>query len=338
ESAYTRLYQSSDNSQMQRFIRTIEQNDNVELKLVLLGIFMTKFHAMRASREFNQAEQRAADFMINEVNKIYLPIAAYKQMIEEIMNNRHNLYSIDTNITSGELVMKSVLVHIVGLHASISQNTSPLAAYLQDAQTCQSHYIIACQSDYETVLFNAVAQGGVVRYKCDCGFKYVIGDCGRAWVKAKCPECGNVIGGSKHMLAGGNVQLDQVKSTDFKAQDQTGYIEEEPNDQPNYSIRSMIPVSYRIIHLFVHTLIAASATKASTTLFTQTEKKYSDIIQYCLEHIRCDWNILKKVLDVSDENLALLIHSILSTMAKEQFPQQKAVLKTSEEREDWIER
>ncbi|CAG8518032.1 9622_t:CDS:10, partial [Cetraspora pellucida] len=333
ESAYTRLYQSSDNSQMQRFIRTI-QHDNVELRLVLLGIFMTKFHVMRASREFNQIEQRAADFMIKEVDKIYLPIA-YKQMIEEIMNNNHNLYSIDTNITSGELVMKSVLVHIVGLHASISQNISPLAAYLQGAQTCQSHYIIACQSDYETVLFNAVAQGGVVRYKCDCGFKYVIGDCGRAWVKAKCPECGNDIGGSKHMLAGGNVQLDKEKSTGFKTQDQTGYIEEEPNNQANFSIRSMIPASYRILHLFVHTLIAASATKASTTLFIPTEKKYSDIIQYCMEHIRCDWNILKQVLNVSDENLALLIHSILSTMAKEQFPQQKAVLKTSVEREDW---
>ncbi|CAG8819716.1 24938_t:CDS:1, partial [Dentiscutata erythropus] len=126
-----------------------------------LGIFMIKFHAMRASREFNQAEQRAADFMTKKIEKLYLPLA-YKQMIDEIMNNRHELYSIDANITSDELIMKSVLVHIVGLHASIPQDTSPLAAYLQDAQGCQSHYIIACQSDYETVLFNAIAQGGVV--------------------------------------------------------------------------------------------------------------------------------------------------------------------------------
>ncbi|RIB04310.1 hypothetical protein C2G38_2222712 [Gigaspora rosea] len=334
ESAYNRLYQSSDYQQMQRFLGTIQQNNEVESKLILLGIFMIKFHAIRASREFNQAEQRASDFMIKEIGNLHLPLV-YKQMIEEIMTNENELYSIDINITSDELIMKSVLVHIVGLHASISQDTSPLAAYLQDAQECQSHYIIACQSDYESVLFNAVAQGGVVRYQCDCGFKYVIGDCGRAWVKAKCPECGNVIGGSKHVLAGGNVQLDQAKSTGFKAQDQTGYIEEVPNAQADYSIRSMIPVSYRIIHLIVHTLIAASATRGSTTLLNQTSKNYSDIIQYCMEHIRCDWNVLKKVLDVSDENLALLFHSILSTMVKEQFPQQKAALKTLTEREDW---
>ncbi|CAG8520660.1 9110_t:CDS:2, partial [Scutellospora calospora] len=334
ENAYNRLYQASDNSLMQRFLRTVQQKEDVELKLIVLGIFMIKFHSMRASRELNQAEQRAADFMVKEVSKIYFP-KAFSQMIEDIMKNTHNLYSIDTNITSSELIMKSVLVHIVGLHASISENTSPLSAYLQNAQGCQSHYIIACQSDYETVLFNAVSQGGVVRYKCDCGFKYVIGDCGKAWVKAKCPECGNDIGGSNHVLAGGNVQLDKGKSSGFKAQDQTGYIEEEPNTQENNSIRSMIPASYRIIHLFVHTLIAASATTDSATLFNKTGKNYSDIIQYCMEHIRCDWNILKKIFDVSDENLALLFHSILSTMAKEQFSQQKAVLNTSAEREDW---
>ena len=48
-------------------------------------------------------------------------------------------------------------------------------------------------------------------YKCSCGFIYGIGNCGKAWMESKCPECGLTIGGRSHKIAQreGHVQINE---------------------------------------------------------------------------------------------------------------------------------
>lgn len=50
-------------------------------------------------------------------------------------------------------------------------------------------------------------------------------------------------------------------------------------------------------------------------------------------HIKNDWNVLKRILNLSDENLALLLHSILDSMTKQ--PPKNSTLKISADREEW---
>lgn len=47
-------------------------------------------------------------------------------------------------------------------------------------------------------------------YKCKNGHPYVIGECGGAMQEAKCPDCGETIGGANHALAAGNAHFGQA--------------------------------------------------------------------------------------------------------------------------------
>ena len=50
-------------------------------------------------------------------------------------------------------------------------------------------------------------------YKCPNGHTYVIGECGGAMQRAKCPECKAEIGGMSHALAAGNVHAPEMDSS-----------------------------------------------------------------------------------------------------------------------------
>lgn len=46
-------------------------------------------------------------------------------------------------------------------------------------------------------------------YRCPNGHMYVIGECGGAMQRSRCPECGASIGGTSHQLTAGNTGADQ---------------------------------------------------------------------------------------------------------------------------------
>ncbi|CAI5506821.1 unnamed protein product, partial [Closterium sp. Naga37s-1] len=53
-------------------------------------------------------------------------------------------------------------------------------------------------------VYRAIGLGGGHWYRCPNGHVYVIGECGRAWVESRCPECNEVVGGRGHVLREGN--------------------------------------------------------------------------------------------------------------------------------------
>jgi hypothetical protein len=55
-------------------------------------------------------------------------------------------------------------------------------------------------------------------YQCPNGHVYTIGECGGAMQASRCPECGAVIGGGSHQLAGGNAPAIEALSQMRRAQ------------------------------------------------------------------------------------------------------------------------
>jgi hypothetical protein len=45
-------------------------------------------------------------------------------------------------------------------------------------------------------------------YQCPNGHMYMIGECGRAMQRSRCPECGSTVGGASHQLESSNSRAD----------------------------------------------------------------------------------------------------------------------------------
>ncbi|KAF0475938.1 e3 ubiquitin-protein ligase [Gigaspora margarita] len=192
EIAYANLRQIGNKVQIDDFLEKVEKG-SMNSRLSLIGLIVMRLHAIRASHEWDEVERQLSMHLNSKINEMDSLPDAYKQTVTKLLVNTHDLYKIEPDTENSNLIMKSVLIYIVGLHASMNSDFSPLTAYLQEIQKCGNMFILTCQSDEESALFNAVATGGVSRYQCQCGFKYVIGNCGQAAVTAKCPGCGNTI-------------------------------------------------------------------------------------------------------------------------------------------------
>ncbi|CAG8769087.1 22494_t:CDS:2, partial [Dentiscutata erythropus] len=199
----------------------------------------------------------------------------YKQTVGRILSNNQSLLRLDNTIDNSNLYLKSVIAHIIAMHASIPPDSTPLATYFHKIEACQNMFILTTVSDIESLILSAVITG-----------------------------------------------------------DQPGYIGEQVNNAVDHSVRSMPPSSYRILHLIVHALIGSSAHSQATLNFLRRHNQTAnDTEQYCLAHIITDWTVLRQILDCSDENLALLFHSLLTTMTQTPLPPSN--FRTPAEREDW---
>ncbi|CAG8737457.1 15322_t:CDS:2, partial [Racocetra fulgida] len=174
-----------------------------------------------------------------------------------------------------------------------------------------------------------------------CGYKYIVGECGGTMQESNCPRCGHRIGGLNHTANPGNTRLDaQVINGSRETIAQLGYVYEsiESRKYINYRLRDLTPVFYRILHLFVHILIASASDADRHDFFNNPQQQNNEIIQeplvYCQSHIENDWQILTRLFDCDDETLAFVLHSILHSISEN--PNEEIIrLDTIEKRRAW---
>ncbi|CAG8454752.1 3616_t:CDS:10 [Acaulospora morrowiae] len=336
EKSFTTLYGMDNKGSFNSIFASLKKKEASQVSfssIALMGLIFSRLHVVRASREWDTAEKRSAEFLRQKIDQSALS-DIYKQIITKLVKNEHELLHLSPTTTNSELLLKSVICHVIALHASSSAGTSPLAYMFHNLDKCSKMFIPTCSSDVESVIINAVIQSGqVTRYSCSCGFKYVIANCGMANGRGKCPECKATIGGENHVISRGQIKLDANPiNRALAARDQPGYISETNNNGLNNCLRSLNPASYRILHLFIHAIIGACGTSPVTTNFLKHDNE-TDVSEYCMAHIKSDWFVLQRIFNISDEDLALLLHSILCMMTE--VPPMSSTLNSSAEREEW---
>ncbi|CAB4437406.1 unnamed protein product [Rhizophagus irregularis] len=333
ENSFMALYSIGNKAPFQTYIQQMKQNMTLTAKLSLMGLLFVRLHALRASREWRHSEVQSADFLTKEITGMNLS-NSFKTIATNILSNKQPLLQIiNPEINNTDLILKSVIAHIIAFHASIEPNSSQLAMYLHNLQDCQNKFILTCMSDMESVLLNAINEK-VTRYVCKCGFKYFVANCGNVVHASKCPNCGNTIGGNAYnQPAAGNTRLD-VAPGGQASNDQVGYIGELVNQNLGHSVRSFPPITYRMLHLIIHALIGASSPQPALVFLQKNNNIATDSEKYCMDHIRNDWEVLKKLLNCSDVNLALIFHSLISLMM-ENPPLPNQQTNTSAERMNW---
>ncbi|CAG8448575.1 852_t:CDS:2 [Dentiscutata erythropus] len=332
--------------------KLLQKNDLV----TFAGVIVVRLHYIRASRKWTDNEKRIVNCLTTEIEAMNVsPI--YKNMLKKLLSNSNSLIQLleedevsPEDNTIDEFLMKSVIVHLIILHSSIQNDTSPLAAYLHQLQVCQNDFILTCPSDVEGVVMNAVAsfrddngaESGVTRYRCICGEKFIVLDCGdfakpgernSISISGKCLKCKKVIGYGS--IEGDYTRLDAKKITSVPIKHDPGYIVKRISNEKTHNVRMMTPQAYRILHLFVHTLLGASVPSSiASKFFAKNGNSVGCPMKYCLNHIRNDWKILKEIFNCNNEQLALILHSVISSMIKKPASYEWR-LDTPEKREEW---
>ncbi|PKC05361.1 hypothetical protein RhiirA5_485721 [Rhizophagus irregularis] len=313
ENSFMIFYSIGNKAPFQTFVQKMKQNMTLTAKLSLMGLLFVRLHALRASREWRHSEVQSADFLTKELAGMNIS-NVFKRIATNILSNNQPLLRIyNSGIDNTELILKSVIAHIIAYHASLEPNSSPLATYLHNLQNCQNSFILTCVCDQQSADFNLIlnSMSSFASYSCTCGYRYFVGECGRPMATGRCPNCGKTIGGSDHVPVAGN---NRIQIQPLAINHLTGYVGELVSQNMNHFVRNLRPIAYRILHLIVHALIGASEPPTALAFLRKNNQTATDSETYCMNHIRNDWQILKQLLNCSDDKLALMFHSLISLM------------------------
>ncbi|GJP61447.1 hypothetical protein CLOP_g18608 [Closterium sp. NIES-67] len=100
----------------------------------------------------------------------------------------HHLVSVRENSALGESARRILNKELPALETSVRD---------------EPRYFVLTEREKEEV-YRAMDLGGGHWYRCRNGHVYAIGECGGAMQESSCPECGEVVGGSSHVLREGN--------------------------------------------------------------------------------------------------------------------------------------
>ncbi|CAH1767289.1 15726_t:CDS:2, partial [Entrophospora sp. SA101] len=332
DKGFSSLYSLKNKAPIKIFLQSVQKNESMGHRIAFGGVVVQRIHLVHASNEWSLDYDNASKDLRTEINGMKTLTPLYRQIIDNIIQNKQPLLQLNIRTTNETLLIKSVIGHIVILHSSIPADSSPLTIYLNNLQNCHTHYILTAQADNESVIMNALTSTTgeqLTRYSCQCGYKYVIANCGQAMEARKCPQCSNTIGGGSHKSAAGNQKLDHAPQRNMTVVNQPGYVEDLVEPGIGHTVRAMPPNAYRILHLIVHALIGSS-NHAKNFL-----KINGNAEEYCLKHIQNDWNALKRIFNCNDENLALLLHSILTEMSKKLFTGSPSIITDPAQRDAW---
>ncbi|CAG8447585.1 8222_t:CDS:10, partial [Acaulospora morrowiae] len=321
EEAFEPLYTRGQQMKAEKFLTDVLTDSSISKKMSLMGIAISRLRDIYALRELSLHEKTTIQFLHTQLSNMPFD-NFYRETLLSFITNTRQLYLISPEISQVELLIRSVIVHIIAIHSCLSASNSPLAAYLKELKTCKDTYILASSSDVDANILIEIGEalGQFARYECKCGFKYIITECGDTREEGICPRCKSRIGGVNNKVNPGNRRIDaQTIRGNEETNERLGYVYEytESRKNVNYRIRDMTSASYRVLHLFVHTLIAATSREDCRNFFNQQDLELiKEPIEYCKRHIENDWHILTCLFDCNDETLALVLHSILSFMAE----------------------
>ena len=178
-------------------------------RIALLTAAASVLWLPHAWREFPPKEQAALDALVKAVGGVHLPSGVARLLNRLARNGLAGALHLTRGARAEDLPRLCAAVHVAILAASHVGTQHPLAILYADPGAAAATFLPAAPADEETEVFNAFVarEGGLMGYRCDCGFRYFIADCGNPAEVGRCPQCGNAIGGLGHALQPRNVRL-----------------------------------------------------------------------------------------------------------------------------------
>eukprot|EP00397_Hematodinium_sp_SG-2012_P000040 GEMP01000040.1.p1 GENE.GEMP01000040.1~~GEMP01000040.1.p1 ORF type:complete len:3817 (+),score=1018.01 GEMP01000040.1:35-11485(+) len=129
--------------------------------------------------------------------------------------------------------------------SSPAARTSPLGRNPRGMDNADRLYLPA-QPDSRLAILRAQLTNQDSINRCQCGFLYIILNCGRPAAVGRCPDCHQEIGGRGHQHLPGNTLVHH------NAPDEGSFgVANDVNDDPRHSVRGLNPLCYRLINVLI---------------------------------------------------------------------------------------
>jgi hypothetical protein len=158
-------------------------------------------------------------------------------------------------------------------------------------------------------------------YKCDCGYTFFIGECGRPMEVAKCPQCQKKIGGTDHN------KTDSTQEDDESDRSPIGYmLPSADKDEKHISFREVPSSSARAVRLLLHgAMFIGLASKLENPMVrifdtlinadSMCTMKENIEGEYIGNHFSNDFQQMVEIVDSNTEDLAAVMHKLLTDIS-----------------------
>jgi hypothetical protein len=156
DNCFSVLYSYNNKEPFNQIFKTLKKKESINARISFMGIILSRLHAIRATRDWAHVENQAAEFLNEKIEQISSLSIIYRQIIKNVIKNQCQLLYLDNNTSNSDLLIKSVVGHVIALHSSLPADASPLAYLLQNLNNCSGLYILTCPSDVESIILSAV--------------------------------------------------------------------------------------------------------------------------------------------------------------------------------------
>ena len=327
-----RLIDYEDTKSLETSVRKCKDGSAsaVSHRVALLSAFAVCFLFPSTKRQLNTNEGRAAASLLEQASRTDGIYGALPQIFRDVMCQllRGEVVSMfgaepfRATSPSALRLQASVMLHVIIVVASMEN--SVLTTYACKPRVVHAHYILSMPESEEAIVMKALAKGDTnrigehtkySRYQCPCGFKYMVGECGKTMQVSNCPSCKNPIGGQDHEALPGQTKLDTTPGAFGLAENEERGFLEAANDYRTVGMhmRSMLPTTACILDLVVHTCLGATQDlTGKDDVDVLVNGRVANIVKHCQDHVEACFKKLKTLLhDCSDEDTAICLHSIV---------------------------
>lgn len=238
-----------------------------------------------------------------------------------------NSFPDKLNITPRSLVsdiMVAMLIYRIAIGLLTEEQgattfVSPLSAIVIDPSSMQKAYFPSMPHDQFMEVKDVIKKmstdvENLLPYACPNGHIYYIGNCGRAYVLSKCPECGTVIGGQGHIAAEGNREV-KLNEDHTKSGHVLGSITSGTSKKQTQGERDLSPLSCIILRAVLHmTLYASAAINGKDKVAELVNPKPENLAEFLWVHVVHDIECLQAALNKSFDDCLIFLHAVTARL------------------------
>ena len=313
--ALASLIQDKNEEPLRSLLISLQQSP--AQKIEFAAVLTKWYYLVRSVRNLGDSEEKAINFVNDEINDLPAPYAALLQRITGKKDFQVQELCISPESSPKDVHRAALILHLCILLTSHYTGTKSefqaFLSYLVKPQRTRDTFILASannpQTPFEMHRNSSFLSKNISFYSCPCGTLSSFKSPGDS---TTCPEC----------KTSRIVEIKQkVDEAPHKACSQVkGYILLPPSRDVFCCVRSLGPSDFRIIHLLVHGALYGglalgmiqAESFAEDMVKKDEENSFADV---CFQHIVNDLSALCHLFHCKEEEVVLVLHSILEETA-----------------------